>query len=277
MNDITQFLTGYGGPVLFAVVFAEQAGLPLPAAPWLLAAGALSASGKLNPALAVGLTALAAVIADSLWFYVGRRGGQRVMRLFCRVSLSRNSCVGRTKGLLASHGLQALVAAKFLPGLGTVMPPLAGALGMSTSRFLLYDGLGSLIYGTFYIAAGFLFRDQLRQAMGVLSHLGFSALLLVLVVVTGYVAFKYARRLMSRKNSVGRGDEAEAASTAEAEATVDEPSAIMGGADLSPASFPRQSLNSIDIPNVALAAITSASQPQPEGVAQQQSCILCNL
>src|SRR5262249_41919381 len=147
MNDSTQFLISYGGPVLFAVVFAEQAGLPLPAAPWLLAAGALSASGKLSPSLALGGTTLAAIIADSLWCYIGRRGGQRVLRLFCRMSLSRNTCVGRTKGLLGRHGLQALVAAKFLPGLGTVMPPLAGALGMSASRFLFFDGLGSLIYG----------------------------------------------------------------------------------------------------------------------------------
>src|SRR5882672_11110451 len=146
MNEITQFLMGHGGPVLFAIVFAEQAGLPLPSAPWLLAAGALSAGGKLNPALAIGVTALAALMADSLWFYVGRRGGQRVLRLFCRLSLARNSCVGRTKNLFARHGLETLVAAKFLPGLGAVMPALAGALGMSTSRFLFCDGLGSLFY-----------------------------------------------------------------------------------------------------------------------------------
>src|SRR5947207_10617318 len=130
MNELTQFLMSHGGPVLFAIVFVEQAGLPLPSAPWLLAAGALAASGKLSPAPAIGVTALAAVMADSLWYYVGRKGGQRVPRLFCRLSLSRNSCVGRTKGLFARHGLQALVAAKFLPGLGAVMPPLAGALGM---------------------------------------------------------------------------------------------------------------------------------------------------
>jgi membrane protein DedA with SNARE-associated domain len=264
MNDITQFLTGYGGPVLFAIVFVEQAGLPMPAAPWLLAAGALSAGGHLNPALAVGLTALAAVMADSLWFYVGRKGGQRVLRLFCRLSLSCNSCVGRTNGLFARHGLQALVAAKFIPGLGAVMPPMAGALGMSTSRFLLFDSLGSLFYGTFYISAGFLFRDQLRQVLGVLNHLGFSALLLVLVVVTGYVAFKYARRIMSRRHS---GERAEVASTGKAGEAVEEPSAIMGGAFLSTAT---ESINSLDFPNVALAATTSASQPQPESVPPQQ-------
>src|SRR5258707_12267002 len=135
MNDITQFLMGHGGLVLFAIVFAEQAGLPLPSAPWLLAAGALSASGKLNPVLAIGVTALAALIADSLWFYIGRRGGQRILRLFCRLSLARNSCVGRTKDFFARHGLQTLVAAKFLPALGAVMPPRAGPSGLSSRRF----------------------------------------------------------------------------------------------------------------------------------------------
>jgi membrane protein DedA with SNARE-associated domain len=196
MSDITQFLLNHGGPVLFAIVFTEQAGLPLPSAPWLLTAGALSASGKLNPVLAIGVTALAAVMADSLWFYVGRRNGPRVLRLFCRLSLARSSCVGRTKGLFARHGLQALVAAKFIPGLGAVMPPLAGALGMSASRFLLYDGLGSLFYGAFYISAGFLFHSQLQRAMAVLNQLGFTALLLALVVIGAYIAFKSVRRRM---------------------------------------------------------------------------------
>src|SRR5262245_6195557 len=97
MTDATEFLLGYGGPVLFAIVFVEQAGLPLPSAPWLLAAGALSATGRLSPTVAIGVTALAAVLADSLWFFVGRRGGQRVSRMLCRLSLSCPSCVGRTK------------------------------------------------------------------------------------------------------------------------------------------------------------------------------------
>src|SRR6266481_6818594 len=173
MNELTRFLISHGGSVLFVIVFAEQAGLPLPCAPWLLAAGALSASGKVNPALAIGVTALAALIADSLWFYVGRRGGQRVLRLFCSLSLAQNSCVGRTKDFFARHGLQTMVAAKLLPGLGAVMPPLAGALGMPTSRFLLFDGLGSLFYGSFYVLAGFLFHNQLEQAMDMLSRVGF--------------------------------------------------------------------------------------------------------
>jgi len=248
MNNITQFLMVHGGPVLFTIVFAEQAGLPLPSAPWLLAAGALSASGKLNPALAIGVTALAALMADSLWFYVGRRGGQRVLRLFCCLSLARNSCVGRTQRLFARHGLETLVAAKFLPGLGAVMPPLAGALGMSTSRFLIFDGLGSLFYGTFYVLAGFLFHNQLVQAMAVLNQLGFSAVMLALALVTGYIAFKYARR----RKPVSAESRQENTDNRKAGAVAQDPPVITGGENLSPASFPAESLATPEFQNVAL-------------------------
>src|SRR5260370_28675275 len=123
MSQITQFLIDHGGPVLFLAVLVEQIGLPLPAAPWLLAAGTLAAVGGLNPLLAIGLSVLACLIADSIWFWLGRRGGERVLGLFCRLSLAQVSCVGRTEGLFAKHGMLGVLAAKFLPGLGAVMPP----------------------------------------------------------------------------------------------------------------------------------------------------------
>jgi len=256
MSDITQFLVSHGDPLWFAIVFAEQAGLPLPAAPWLLTAGALSASGKLNPALAIGVTALAAVMADSLWFYIGRRGGQRVLRLFCRFSLARNSCVGHTKGLFARLGLQTLVAAKFLPGLGAVMPPLAGALGMTTGRFLLFDGLGCFSYATFYIVAGFLFHNQLLQAMAVLNELGFSALLLAVALVGGYVAFKYVRRKALTREARRKNPE-----NAKTRVAFGVPSVITGSTYHGAASPAAESLSALELQNVALAVTRSPSQP----------------
>jgi membrane protein DedA with SNARE-associated domain len=195
MNESTQFLMNHGDAVLFAVVFVEQAGLPVPAAPWLLAAGALSAGGHLNPALAVALTVLACVTADWIWFYIGRRGGQRVLRWFCRMSLAPNACVMRTQGLFGRHGVKGLAAAKFIPGLGAVMPPLAGALGVSTGRFLFFDGLGSLLYGTAYIALGYLFHNQIEKMLGLLHDLGLGVTLMVLVLGVGYLALKYVRRV----------------------------------------------------------------------------------
>ncbi len=273
MDDVTQFLMSHGGPVLFAIVFAEQAGLPLPSAPWLLAAGALSAGGKLNPALAIGVTALAALMADSLWFYVGRRGGQRVLRLFCRLSLARNSCVARTQRLFARHGLETLVAAKFLPGLGAVMPPLAGALGMSTSRFLFLDGLGSLFYGSFYVLAGFFFHNQLWQAMAVLNQLGFSALLLALALVAGYIAFKYARR----RSRVRAESQRENTENRKAGIVAEDPRVITDGANHGAPIFLTESLNTLKFQNVALAVTSSPAQHVTASTAAPLSPIPCEL
>src|SRR5262245_7520734 len=144
MNEIVQSLAAYGGAVLFAAVFVDQAGLPLPAVPWLLAAGALSVNGEMHAEVAIGISALACLSADSLWFYAGRRGGNRVVKWLSRLSLAPNASLRRTKGLFDRQGLPGFVMAKFLPGVGTVVPPLAGALGMSATRFLLFDSFGSL-------------------------------------------------------------------------------------------------------------------------------------
>src|SRR5438874_9726768 len=110
MTDASQFLVEHGGTVLFGAVLLEQAGLPLPAMPWLVAAGGLAASGKLNPIAAVGVTVLACLVADSTWFYVGRRSGKRVLSLLCRMSLEPGCCVGRSEGFLARHAEKGLVA-----------------------------------------------------------------------------------------------------------------------------------------------------------------------
>src|SRR5271167_4661275 len=91
MNDITQFLTSFGGLAVFAIVFADQAGLPVPAPLCLLAAGSLAAGGHLNPVLAAGMTAAAALLADLLWFYLGRKSGGRALHLLGRWSHSRNA------------------------------------------------------------------------------------------------------------------------------------------------------------------------------------------
>jgi membrane protein DedA with SNARE-associated domain len=191
MNEVIQSLVAHGGPVLFAVVFVDQAGLPLPSVPWLLAAGALSVNGEMNAAVAIGTSVGACLIADSLWFYVGRRGGSRIVQLLCRLSLAPNSGLRPTKGLLRHQGLRGLIITKFLPGLGNVMPAVAGAFGVSTASFLVFDTLGSFLYGAFYIVLGVLFHNRLQQVMALLKHFGFIALLLLLVPALAYIVLQY--------------------------------------------------------------------------------------
>src|SRR6266481_3606646 len=146
MNETLEFLVRHGTLVLFAAVFVEQMGIPLPAAPWLLAAGALAGTGEMNWFVALSAAAFGSVLADLIWFYLGRHGGQRILNLLCRISLEPDSCVRRTQGFFTRYGMKGVVAAKFIPGLSTLAPPLAGNSGVSAPRFLVFDGLGALLY-----------------------------------------------------------------------------------------------------------------------------------
>ena len=199
MSEAANFLVRHGDLVLFAVVLVEQMGLPLPAMPWLLVAGALSARGSFNSAVAIVLTVVACLLADSVWFYVGRHSGKRVLGWLCRLSLEPDCCLRRSESFLARHAAQGLVAAKFLPGLGAVITPMAAIMGMSYRRFLLFDGVGSLLYGTSYVLLGFFFTDQLAQLLAVLGRLGLGAFTLMLAVITVYLLFKIIKRSSRRR------------------------------------------------------------------------------
>src|SRR5207245_1144762 len=112
MNETLQFVLKHGYLVLFAWVFAEQIGLPLPSVPLLLAAGALAGAGRLKVTAVVGLPVVAALISDLLWYELGRRRGVPVLQFLCRVSLEPDSCVRRTESTFERQGARSLVLAK---------------------------------------------------------------------------------------------------------------------------------------------------------------------
>src|SRR6266850_8064380 len=194
MNQPIEFLVRHGVALLFAAVFVEQIGIPLPAAPWLLAAGALAGTGRMNWFAALSAAAFGSVLADLIWFYLGRHGGHRVLSLLCRISLEPDSCVRRTQDLFTRYGMRGVVGAKFIPGLSTLAPPLAGSSGVSTPRFLFFDGLGALLYGGCFIVVGVLFSHQLERIIDALAGLGRSALGLVAGLAALYIGYKYFQR-----------------------------------------------------------------------------------
>jgi membrane protein DedA with SNARE-associated domain len=194
MNEAMQFLVSHGALVLFAVVLLEQIGLPLPTVPWLLGAGALWAMGKMNPFVAFGVTIAACLIADLIWFYLGRHRGNSVLRVLCRISLHPDSCVVRTRAIFARHGVGGILASKFLPGLGIVFPPLAGMGGMSSGRFLFFDAIGSALYAGCFLVLGSLFSNQLHQVATALMEFGKGALVLLAALAAAYFVFKYLQR-----------------------------------------------------------------------------------
>ena len=134
------------------------------------------------------------IVADAIWFYLGRYGGQRILNFLCRISLEPDSCVRRTQDLFTRYGMKGVIVAKFIPGLSTLAPPMAGNSGMGAPRFFFFDGLGSLIYTGTFILGGAIFSHQLDQILGALDSLGSGALALVVGMVVLYLGYKYYQR-----------------------------------------------------------------------------------
>ena len=195
MEDVIRFLTQYGYVVLLAWVLVEQLGFPLPAAPMLLAAGVLAGRGtfQLGTALAAGVSAC--VLSDLFWFHMGRRSGAKVLNFICRISLEPDSCVRRTSDTIGKYGPKSLLVTKFVPGLNAVAAPLAGGGGVSLPKFLFFDFLGSILWCGSFLGLGYLFRGELENVALFLGQFSWLLGLVLLVVIpTGYIAFKHRQR-----------------------------------------------------------------------------------
>src|SRR6266850_7727009 len=199
MNGIAQFLIHYGLPFLFMVVFVEQLGFPIPALPWLLIAGALSASGQFNLPLGILVTVLACLISDTIWFGLGRRRGNQVIRFLSRFSLELKSCVRRADKDLSKRRLFGVLLSKFIPGIGTVAPPLAGMSRVNPVRFFCVDAIGSLLYALCWLGIGYVFSPQIARIEAVVARIGLSLFILIVTAVIGYSVFKLVRGIRAPK------------------------------------------------------------------------------
>jgi membrane protein DedA with SNARE-associated domain/rhodanese-related sulfurtransferase len=189
-----RLIAQYGLALVFANVLAEQIGLPVPAIPTLIVAGALAMDGTFPAWALFGVAFIACVIADSIWYVAGRLYGRAVMRLFCRISLSPDSCVRQTEFRFERWGALTLVLAKFIPGLSTIAPPLAGAMRLDWRSFLFFNSIGVAIWAGAAIGAGMLFHAGIADLLLRLEQFGALAVAVVVVLLAGYVAFKWWER-----------------------------------------------------------------------------------
>lgn len=204
MDPIAAELAKNGPWVLFVWVLAEQLGVPIPAMPALLAAGALARSEGVNILLPLGLALAASLIADGVWYAIGRRGGTRVISFLCRISLEPDSCVRRTQEMFAKNGARSLILAKFVPGLSTAAPPLAGVVRMRVSRFLLYSTVGAVLWAGGSIIVGYLFSRQLEAVAAMAEGVG-GWLKIAIVLLAIYIFVKWwSRRRFLRSIQIGR-------------------------------------------------------------------------
>lgn len=201
MPDVLNMIAKYGYQSLFAAMFMESIGLPVPAALALLAAGAATAAGAMHPVLAVAVAAAAMLSGDIILFLAGRYMGWSLLGFLCGLSLSPEVCILRAARWFYKRGRATLLFAKFVPGVGSMAPPLAGSMNMRPGQFLRFDVAGALFYTLAYGGLGFLFRDVFRMIAGGVQ--AFSRVLgwLIFAGVIGFVCYRawlYGRYRLSR-------------------------------------------------------------------------------
>ena len=180
----------HGYAILFTAVFLEAIGLPVPAALILLIAGGAAANGTLQVGYALSGAISVTLAGDTLMFLLGRYTGWWLLGLLCRISLNPESCVLRSADAFYRRGRTLIVIAKFIPGINTMAPPLAGSMNMRFWPFIRLDLAGAALYVGTCFGIGFLFSGALGaltrgyHAFGRVVGWAFVALIL------GYVGFQ---------------------------------------------------------------------------------------
>jgi membrane protein DedA with SNARE-associated domain/rhodanese-related sulfurtransferase len=190
MDSWISNLAAHGFVILFAAVFLEAIGFPVPAALALLIAGGASARGALPAPYALSGAIAAMLVGDTLMFLVGRYTGWWLLGLLCRISLNPESCIIRSADSFYRRGRKLLLIAKFIPGINTMAPPLAGSMNMRFLQFIRLDLVGATLYIVGYFSVGFVFSGALEaitrgyQAFG--RVLGWA----VIALIVGYIAWQ---------------------------------------------------------------------------------------
>lgn len=194
MEAFAELLINYGYWILLAWVLLDQLALPIPALPMILAAGALAGEGHLNLGICLAIVMLGCVPANLFWYALGIRHGNKVLTVLCLISLEPDTCISSTTSLFHRYGTASLLLSKFVPGLQTIAPPLAGLLGVRFWRFMLVNSIGSLLYGATFLLPGYWAHELITDIGRVVSEYGGLSFMLFALLGLTWLVWKIVHR-----------------------------------------------------------------------------------
>lgn len=194
MSPLIALAIEHGTLLVFVVALAGRIGAPVPAAALLVVVGAVSASGQISIPASLAASIAANLLGDAAWFWAGRARGHRVLRFVCKIARSPDACVHQSEGFMRRWGGSSLLAAKFLPGVSLVAPPLAGAIGMSIAAFVGFDLAAAAIWSALFLGLGRAFGSEFLRLIDMLSAIGGALLIASGLAVAGCLSWRYAKR-----------------------------------------------------------------------------------
>jgi membrane protein DedA with SNARE-associated domain len=191
MEHVLHLIEHHGYLALIAMVFLEAIGLPIPAAIALIAAGAAAAWRTLVLGYVILLAILPILIGDSILYFLGRQSGWRLLGFLCRVSMNPETCILRSAESFYKRGRMTLLFAKFIPGVNTMAPPLAGSMKMRYSQFLRFDAGGAALYVLVYAFGGFAFSRVIRDVAHIFETVGRAVSWIIFLAFVAYLGYRF--------------------------------------------------------------------------------------
>jgi membrane-associated protein len=193
---LAEIISKYGTwtyAILFLIIFAETGLVVMPLLPGdslLFAAGTFAALGDLNPWFLTGLLIVAAILGDTVNYWIGNRIGPRAFTGDIR--FLKREYLDKTRGFYARHGGKTIILARFIPIVRTFAPFVAGVGEMHYGRFLAYNVVGGVVWVTLFVWAGYLFGNipavKERFSLVILAIIAVSVLPIALEIIKGWLA-----------------------------------------------------------------------------------------
>jgi len=202
MHDIVALLEHHEYAILALIVFLEAIGVPVPAALALIAAGAACAWHDLSPAGVLFSALSAMLLGDSLLFVLGRQAGWALLGLLCRIAMNPESCILRSAESFYRRGRTTLLFAKFIPGINSLAPPLAGSMRMGFGQFIRLDFIGACLYTLAYASVGYLGSGVIEAIAGTARIVGRVAEWFLLIAFIAYLVYRVQLYWRHRKYRV---------------------------------------------------------------------------
>jgi membrane protein DedA with SNARE-associated domain len=190
MEYILHILEHHGYTALVLLVFLESVGLPIPAAIALAGAGAAAAWKMMSPGYIVLSSVLGILAGDTLLFFLGRKTGWWLLGVLCRVAMNPETCILRSAESFYRRGRLTLLFAKFVPGINTMAPPLAGSMKMRFSQFLRFDAAGALLYVAAYAVGGFAFSAVIKDVARLFQTVGHTVETVIAIALLAYLIYR---------------------------------------------------------------------------------------
>jgi membrane protein DedA with SNARE-associated domain len=200
MEKITGPLIEYGLALVFANVLITRLGVPLPAIPTLVVAGALTQQGYSSVPAVIAGASLASVLGDLPWYYAGRRFGSRAINALCRIAVERDICARQAHDIFQRWGAPSLMIGRLIPGVARMAPPVAGAFKLGFLPFLAYSAVGAAIWSGLAVEMGAIFHVEVNRVLEWAAEIGGWAALAIGIIAGLYVAFKW----LQRRSFIGR-------------------------------------------------------------------------